>query len=219
MRRRLWTLAACGCAISLYGVPAGAQEGGLAVLEAAAQRYDAVSSVCADFVQLRAVPLLRQEVTQAGRLCSADPNLFAMRFTDPAGNLLVSDGETQWIYRPSDNPGQVFRADVSPETGGQDFYRELLEDPAAKYDVTCASTEEITGRPTHRLCLRSTVRSRERPDVVWIDASSFVIRQIHFSEENGSERTITLSDVDFDGAPPEGWFVFAPPSGAVVIPM
>jgi outer membrane lipoprotein-sorting protein len=209
-----------GVAVTLAASPPlAAQEGGLAALEAAAARYGAASSVCADFVQLRAVPLLRQEVTQRGRLCSADPNLFAMRFTDPAGNAIVSDGRTQWIYRPSDNPGQVFRADVGPDTQGQDFYRELLENPGAKYEVTCSSTEEIAGRLTHRLCVRPRVPARDRPDVVWIDVAAPVIRQIHFREENGSERTITLSDVTFDAVPPEGWFVFTPPSGAVIIPL
>jgi outer membrane lipoprotein-sorting protein len=219
MLRHLAMLAACGSAVLLSASAVRAQEGGLAVLEAAAARYGAASAVCADFVQLRSVPLLRQEVTQRGRLCSADPNLFAMRFSDPEGNLIVSDGETQWIYRPSGNPGQVFRADVGPDTSGQDFYRELLESPGAKYDVTCASTEDVAGRPTHRLCLRPKGSARDRPDVVWIDTAAPVIRQIHFREENGSERTITLSDVDFDGAPPEGWFAFTPPAGAVVIPM
>jgi len=217
--RRRGVLAAIAGALLAGALPAAAQEGGSAALEAAAARYGAASSVCADFVQLRAVPLLRQEVTQRGRLCSADPNLFAMRFTDPVGNVIVSDGATQWIYRPSDNPGQVFRADVGPDTGGQDFYRELLENPNAKYEVTCTSSEEIAGRATLRICLRPKVPARDRPDVVWIDAASAVILRIHFREENGSERTITLSDAAFDAAPPEGWFTFTPPSGAVVIPL
>jgi outer membrane lipoprotein-sorting protein len=203
----------------LLGTGVSAQEGGLAVLEEASARYGRATSVCADFVQVRAVPLLRQEVTQRGRLCSADPNLFAMRFTDPLGHVIVSDGTTQWIYRPSDNPNQVFRASIGPSTGGQDFYREVLEDPASKYDVTCSSAEEIGGRPTRRLCLRAKTQARDRPDVVWIDESSQVVLQIHFTEENGSERTITLSDVVFDTAPPDGWFMFTPPAGAVVIDM
>ena len=116
----------------LSGSPAAAQQDGLAALEEASARYGRATSVCADFVQLRAVPLLRQEVTQRGRLCSADPNLFAMRFTDPEGNVIVSDGATQWIYRPSDNPNQVFRARIGPETGGQDFYRRALGEPGCQ---------------------------------------------------------------------------------------
>jgi outer membrane lipoprotein-sorting protein len=198
---------------------AHAQQDGLAVLEAAAARYGAASSVCADFVQLRSVPLLRQEVTQRGRLCSADPNLFAMRFTDPEGNVIVSDGSVQWIYRPSDNPGQVFRGEIGPNTGGQDFYREVLENPADKYDVTCASTEDLAGRTMRRVCLRAKGAARDRPDVVWIDPATSVIRQLHFREENGSERTITLSNVVFDVPPPQGWFSFTPPSGAIIIQM
>jgi outer membrane lipoprotein-sorting protein len=218
MPRRLKLLVALLVGV-IGGVrPAAAQEG-VAALEAAAARYGAATSVCADFVQVRAVPLLRQEVTQRGRLCSADPNLFAMRFTDPEGNVIVSDGTTQWIYRPSDNPGQVFRADVGLDTGGQDFYRELLQNPTSKYDVTCASQEEVGGRATQRLCLRSRVAARDRPDAVWIDAATSVVLRIHFREDNGSERTITLSNVVFDTPPPAGWFSFTPPSGAVIIPM
>jgi outer membrane lipoprotein-sorting protein len=199
--------------------PASGQEDGQTRLEAAAERYGQASTLCADFVQVRAVPLLRQEVTQRGRLCSADPNLFAMRFTDPEGNVIVSDGTTQWIYRPSDNPNQVFRATIGPETGGQDFYREVLEDPGSKYQITCASREDLDGHPTFRLCLRSKTVTRDRPDLVWIDAETDVVRQLHFTEENGSERTITLSDIQFDVRPPDGWFSFTPPSGAVVIEM
>ena len=204
--------------LTVAPVPAAAQEG-LSVLEAAAERYGAATSVCADFVQLRAVPMLRQEVTQRGRLCSADPNLFAMRFTDPEGNVIASDGRTQWIYRPSDNPNQVFRGEIGPNTGGQDLYREVLQDPGSKYQVTCASAETVGGRSTHRLCLRSTTGARERPDVVWIDRETDVVLQVHFTEENGSERTITLSNVVFDTPPPQGWFTFTPPRGAVIIEM
>lgn len=202
-----------------FPVAAAAQQNGPTMLETAADRYGEASTMCADFVQIRAVPLLRQEVTRRGRLCTADPNLFAMRFTDPEGDVIVSDGATQWIYRPSDNPGQVFRGEIGPDTGGQDFYRELLEDPGSKYQITCASREDIEGRPAFRLCLRPRTAARDRPDVVWVDEATHIVRRIHFTEENGSERTITLSNVEFDVTPPDGWFTFTPPSGAVVIEM
>lgn len=218
MSRSLGCVAAVGAAL-LGSVPVAAQQGATGILEAAADRYGAASSVCADFVQLRSVPLLRSEVTHRGRLCSADPNLFAMRFTDPAGDVILSDGKTQWIYRPSDNPRQVFRGEIGPDTGGQDFYRELLENPGDKYEVTCAAREDVDGVPTHRLCLRAKGPARNRPDMVWIDVASPVIRRIHFVEENGSERTITLSNIVFDTPPPEGWFTFTPPPGAIVIEM
>lgn len=207
-------------AVALLSVaPAAAQDGGPTVLETASARYGEASSMCADFVQVRSVPLLRQEVTQRGRLCSSNPNLFAMRFSDPQGYVIVSDGSAHWIYRPNEDPRQVYRAPVGPNTVGQDFYRELLEDPGSKYRITCASREGLDGRPTFRLCLEPTTAARDRPDTVWIDAESHVIRRIHFTEENGSERTITLSDVRFDVTPPEGWFTFTPPPGAVVIEM
>ena len=35
-------------------------------------------------------------------------------------------------------------------------------------------------------------------------------------EENGNRRTITLSNIQFDVAPPAGFFVFTPPRGVTV---
>ena len=56
-----------------------------------------------------------------------------------------------------------------------------------------------------------------RAVVVWIDLGEPVLRRVRIEEENGSVKTITLSNVDFDATPSEGWFTFTPPEGALVI--
>ena len=209
-----------GLAIALMvgaASPGAAQDRGMALLQEAAARYAPVSTLCANFVQQLVVPLLDQERTGRGRLCQARPNLFAMRFTDPAGDVVLVDGESFWYYLPSSDPKQAFRAPVERGTRGQDFHREFLEDPASKYTVTYEGPESMAGVNTHRLRLVPRVPASYRAAVLWIEQGTSLLRQIRLEEENGNRRTITLSGIEFDVEPPTGWFVFTPPGGVLVL--
>ncbi|MGE0160076.1 MAG: outer membrane lipoprotein carrier protein LolA [Gemmatimonadales bacterium] len=213
MRVRAAALAALAVCVVAPG--ARAQDRGMALLEEAAARYASVSTLCATFTQHLVVPLLEQERTSRGRLCQARPNLFAMRFTDPAGDLVVIDGTTFWYYFPSSDPRQAFRAPAE-RAGGQDFHREFLVDPRSKYTVTYEGQEVVEGASTHRLRLVPRARASYRAAVLWLEEGTSLLRQVLIEEENGNRRTITLSDIQFDVAPPAGFFVFSPPAGVTV---
>ena len=206
--------------VALLGVgvaPAAAQDRGVAILNGAADRYASVQTLCADFVQRLEVPLLAAEKTGEGRVCQARPNLFAMRFTDPEGDAVVADGESVWVYFPSDDPKQVLRAPADRTAGGEDFHREFLVEPELRYDVSHEATEDIAGHATERLRLVPKGPASYRAAVVWIDRGTPVLRQVRIEEANGSIRTITLTDVEFEASPGEEWFRFTPPDGALVI--
>lgn len=215
------TLSALAAATMLLAPGVGAQDQdqqrGLEILELAAARYRLVGTLCADFEQHFSVPLLGTERTGSGRLCQARPNLFAMRFSDPEGDVIVADGESVWVYLPSNDPRNVLKTPAGESSGGRDFHREFLEDPASKYEVTYEGRDEVGGRPTHRLRLVPKTPREYRAAVLWLDDEVPVLRQIRLEEENGNVRTITLSNVAFEARPPEGFFSFTPPQGAVVI--
>ncbi len=117
-----WVLAAPGLS--------GQDTRALSLLEEAGARYRDMAGFCADFEQTLAVPLLRETTRSRGSLCQEKPNLFAMRFSDPQGDLLVADGEFFWVYYPSTDPRQVLQFDMEVQPGGLDFHREFLEAPA-----------------------------------------------------------------------------------------
>jgi outer membrane lipoprotein-sorting protein len=202
-----------------FAVPSAvlAQAPGLDVLHGASSRYAAVTTLCADFTQQLSVPLLRTERTGTGRLCQSRPNLFAMRFDDPAGDLVVVDGAFAWVYFPSNDARTVLKTSAENSAGGRDFHREFLEDPESKYDVVYEDTETIGGHATHRLRMTPKRPATYRSAVVWIDDGDPVLRQLRLEEENGSVRTITLSNVGFDIDPGADWFMFTPPEGALVM--
>ena len=66
------TLASIALALASLHAPASAQSAPdpFAVLEAAGRVYRAADAVCADFQQTLSVPLLGQDRTGQGRLCS-----------------------------------------------------------------------------------------------------------------------------------------------------
>lgn len=194
-----------------------AQEQALDVLREAEARYGAVETLCAGFTQQLEVPLLGSERTGTGRLCQGRPNLFAMRFDDPAGDAIVVDGESTWVYFPSNDAKTVLKTSVERSAGGRDFHREFLEQPQDKYDVTYEAMETVDGRATHRLRMIPKVRSSYRAAVVWIDDGAPVLRRLRLEEENGNVRTITLREVSFGADPGQGWFTFTVPDGALVV--
>jgi len=187
-----------------------------ASVAAAAERYTEFSSLCADFDQEIFTPVLDRRRTAAGRLCQARPNLFEMDFTDPEGDRIVVDGEDVWVWYRSINPETVLRIPLDPSRGGFDFYREFLEDPLNKYDITGGAIEEVEGVRTVRAELEPREPRGYLGATVWIDPGTALIRRISIREENGNVRTVTLTEVDLDPSVPEGTFHFAVPEGVSV---
>lgn len=197
--------------------PVSAQDRGIAIIQAAANHYQDVDALCADFRQHLVVPLLGDERTGVGRICQARPNRFAMRFSEPDGDRVVIDGESVWIYYPSLDEKQVVRTPLAQQQGGHDFHREFLDDPETKYEVTYAGDDTVDDYATYRLELVPRQRTSYRSAELWIDHGTPVLRRIRFQEENGTVRTITLSNIDFASDPDGAWFTFTPPPGAHII--
>ncbi len=217
-RRRLGGFELAALALGALPVAAAGQEGrALSILEAASARYEAASTVCADFVQTLSVPLLSQENHGKGRLCQAQPDRFTMRFDDPAGDVVVMDGTYVWIYYKSADPKTVLRLPVADAPGGFDLHREFLERPAEKYRISYAGIERIGGRDTHHILLVPKDATSYVAAEVWIDGSDHLLRRVKIEEENESVRTLELSNVTLDAKVPDGWFTFTPPPGAQVI--
>ncbi len=195
--------------------PAIAQES-IRPLEQAAARYREVRAICADFEQVIDVRLMRTSIESAGRICQRRPNLFSMRFTDPDGDMVVSDGEYFWAYYPSAVEDQVMRHPVSDSPGREDFFREFLEDAGAKYEAEPGGIEAVDGRDCRVVALTPRTEAGYRAARLWLDTESHVIRRLEIHEQN-KVRTLTLRDIDLDPEIPAGTFAFEVPGGARVM--
>ncbi|MFC1660686.1 outer membrane lipoprotein carrier protein LolA [Gemmatimonadota bacterium] len=190
----------------------------MTLLEEAGEQYGRIRTFCADFQQELVVPLLGETTHSRGVLCQERPNRLSMRFSDPAGDVVVADGEFFWVYYPSADPGQVLRFTMETRPGGFDFQKEFLEGPGEKYDLEYLGLEEVEGRETYLISAipRSPVSfSASR---LWLDPESSLIVKAEILQENGSKRTVILSNLVMNPDPDPDRFRFTPPPEAQVIP-
>ena len=214
MRR---TISAAVLAGALTAGAAGAQTPGDAALDRAVAAYRNVQTVRATFGQSLANPVPGRASLATGELLVKRPGRISVRFTDPAGDRIVSDGEYVWIYLPSGAPGQVLRARADASEGtGMDVSTELLTAPRTKFDVGDGGAATVNARATRIVVLTPrTARNYSRARL-WIDDKDGVVRQLELTENSGVVRTITFRTIQLNAKVPASAFKFDIPKGAKV---
>jgi len=197
---------------SVAGTGAAADD----VLQRAERVYAGIRSMEADFIQEVYVPLLEATQHSSGRIYHRSPDRFAMRFTDPDGDLIVADGRYLWMYYPSTDPRQVIRAPMAAGAQQVDLHREFLSDASSRYAATRTGSESVGGRATHALTLVPRGPSPYRSVRIWVDERDALVRRFEITEENGTIRRLELSRLQPNAASPDAVFQFTPPPGAQV---
>jgi outer membrane lipoprotein carrier protein len=206
-------------ALTLFSPSKGAAQDAQAIIGRAARVYRSLASLQADFVQMIDNPMI-DSAESRGTLVQAGPAKLAMRFSDPAGEAIVVDGEHVWVYTPSTVPGQVVRLSV-PSGGpvyGYNLLAWLLDRPAERYRPSYLKSERIDGRTTDAIQLVPAV-----PDlpftkaVVWIDREDALPRRLEIHEESGATRTLSLSHIRVNQSVPASTFQFKVPEGVRVV--
>jgi len=108
-------------------------------LDRAVAAWGKVKTARATFEQTVTNSLTGSSATAHGEYQQQRPNRVAIRFTDPSGDRIVSDGASVWVYLPSSAPGQVVKRSASDATAlPLDITGEFLTDPRGRYDITSA---------------------------------------------------------------------------------
>lgn len=187
------------------------------VLRRTARVYEEVHSLQADFSQRSVNPILRTTVASKGTLYQRSPDRFLMRFSDPAGDLIVSDGSHFWVYYPSVDRKQVLRMPAGQGAGGVDLRAQFLGDPLERFQATYEGRQEVAGRSAYVLLLEPREALGYRTLKVWIDASDYLVRQFEVTEDNGLVRHFELSNLKLNQRLADDLFHFTVPEGAHVV--
>jgi outer membrane lipoprotein carrier protein len=194
----------------------GAQDPSTAeILRETSRAYEGLRSFRADFQQELRNALLGRTTRSSGTLYQRQPDRFLMDFSDPEGDIIVSDGEWFWMYFPSVDDGQVLR---SPRGGqGLDLRAQFVGDPVRRFEATYHGSEEVRGRASWVLTLDPREPAGYERLKVWIDADDHLVRRFELTEANGNLRRLELSDFRANPSLPDDLFEFAPPEGAQVV--
>lgn len=187
------------------------------LLDRAAARYEAMGTLRATFEQTLTNPGTSGSHFAKGELFQHGAWRFALRYSDPAGDAIVSDNEALWVYLPSTMKGQVFKL---PRTAGAgfDFLAHLLSAPRAHYVVRAVGGEPVPGHATAAYDLLpkddNAPFTRAR---LWIGRADALLWQVETVELSGMVRRVRFTSIR-PGAPlPAAALRFSAPPGTRVI--
>ena len=120
-------------------------------------------------------------------------------------------------FHPSMDEEQVIRFETGGTVVSFNFFGAFLADPESKYVAVHEGVEDVQGVSTQRLGLQPRGAAAFRKATVWVATESRLLVRVQIHDENGSVRTLTLSDVRLDPVLSEDYFTFTPPPGARVI--
>lgn len=214
MRR---TISAAVVALAFAATAASAQTPADAALDRAVAAYAKVHSLRATFDQSLSNPVTGRSAQAKGELLVKRPGRVAVRFTQPSGDRIVSDGKFVWIYLPTSAPGQVIRAHADDSQGtGMDVSTELLTAPRTKFDIADAGAATVNGRATRIVALTPRTARNYTKARLWIDDADGVVRQLELTENSGVVRTIVFRTIQLNAKVPASAFKFEVPKGAKV---
>ena len=194
------------------------QATGAAVLRRASAAYTNVKSIQANFTNKRDNPLLGSTSTYRGTLYQKRPDKFLMKFSEPAGDVIVSDGRYFWLYYPSADKRQVLRMPAQAgAAGGVDLQAQFLGDPLTRFTHTYHGQQTIGGRTTHVLTMIPRQKAGYKSLKVWIDAKDSFVRRFILTENNGLVQEFTLSGLVVNPSLSNDLFAFKPPADARII--
>ena len=200
-----------------FATTAGAQTPADSALDRAVAAYRNVHTLRATFDQSLTNPITGRASQAKGELLVKRPGRISVRFTEPSGDRIVSDGKYVWIYLPTSAPGQVIRGQADAAQGtGMDVSTELLTAPRMKFDVADGGAASVGTRATHIVTLTPRTARNYTKARLWIDNADGVVRQLELTENSGVVRTVTFRTIQLNASVPASAFKFEVPKGVKV---
>lgn len=189
------------------------------ILDRASASYTACSTLTADFVQIITSPMLGAPDTTRGQMFLVRPSRFALRFSDPAGDRIVADGQRLWLYTPSTTPGQVIRTHI-PDAGGTgpNLIGQFVERPRERYRATYVRADSLASGWSDVVALAPFVANAPYSEaVIWVNRDDGMARRIEITEVSGQRRTFLLSRLRPNAAVAARETSFSVPRGVRVV--
>lgn len=190
----------------------------VALLERTAALYTGTRGLKADFTQRVRNPITSSETPSAGSYLQRGPGVFAVNFTQPAGDRIVSDGRTLWVFVPSATPGQVLKMPVGANApGGVDLVGQFFTSPSRKFTVSDGGAATVNGEALRKLVLVPRSDMGFSRAVLWVVPGSAALKQLEVTEASGLVRTLSFTSIGRVATLPASTFSFTVPKGVTVV--
>jgi outer membrane lipoprotein-sorting protein len=133
------------------------------------------------------------------------------------GNVMVSDGETMWVYDAGKN--EVQKVTMPKYDMPEIDYGEIITDMMEKYNVDLQGSEEISNRDCYVLVMTPKDENVTMKQKMWVDKEYWMPMKIEMEMEFGGKTmksTVEYRDMEFNVGIPDSEFEFEVPEGANV---
>lgn len=192
------------------------------ILDGIEQRY-AGPGFEARFSQESTLKAMDITDTAEGRLYVQRPGKMRWEYEQPERQIIITDGEVLWIYRPADNQVMIGQAPTYFGGGkGASFLSDIKlirEEFEIRQDPVSADGA-ASGDADYRLVLIPKEKTPDLQEVLLvISRDTFVIRRVDTVNAYGDKTEIVITDYAFNRAFEESLFSLAIPEGADVVRM
>ncbi|UFU00420.1 outer membrane lipoprotein-sorting protein [Radiobacillus kanasensis] len=143
------------------------------------------------------------------------PNKSRMEYED--GYLIVSNGESTWIYNEQANEVIVEEEMATGDMNQTDFLKDMIQEMVDNNTVEIMGSEEVSGRDAYHVMLtpKDTKLYQDKMEF-WFDKETWLPLKIHTGME-GFETTIVYESIKFSEDQDDSLFTFEIPDGTNVL--
>ncbi len=186
-------------------------------LDRAASVYRKAKSLRATFDQTLTSPTSKTVRPAAGEYLQRSAGIFAIRYTDPKGDAIVSDGEVLWLYLPSTMKNSVMKMPGAAGSG-MNFLAQLLSSPREHYVVGTSADTSFAGRSHAVYTL--TPKQGKAPFVratLWIGKRDALLWMLETVEPSGMIRRVRFTSIKPNARVPKSATTFVVPDGVKIV--
>lgn len=179
--------------------------------------YDGTTTFSADFAQTYTVKAYNQTKNSTGHVIFNKPGKMDWTYKDPAGNRVVSDGTTVWVYEASNK--QMYQQTVSQAqypaalaflTGQGQLAKLFNFTMCPGATMQFPGGDVLVGTPV-------TPNSAYEKVLFYVDSATSQVRRVLILDGQGNRNRFDFNTPVVNQAVPATQFVFTPPPGTTVI--
>lgn len=200
-------------ALLLTAIPSKAING-KAIIEKVNKRYETLKDLSADFQQTFYWKLADETQGFKGKFYIKKPNMLRL---ETEQQVIVTDGDTVWIYAPENNQVIISSYEESEEPLNP---QTLLFEYTENYQPIYVGTEKIGNRKCYLLKLTPCKENQYITEMkVWVDKKAWLTLKAERLDINGNVTTYILSDTKVDSKLDDSIFKFKIPKGVEIVDM
>lgn len=187
------------------------------ILEQVEKKYTD-SKLAADFIQKSTIKAMNITDMATGKVYIKYPGRMRWEYEKPDRQIIITDGEKLWVYRPDDNQVMTGKAPTLFRDGKGASFLSDIRLIRQKFDISLVPGPPEENDLFHRLVLKPHGKTLDISEIrLMVSRQTFSVLQVMTLNFYGDETRIDLINFEFDVDIDDSQFSFTIPEGVDVV--